>query len=228
MQLMYIAKSEYVKNEYKSLLKNTPSLFVDHVYERAEALGKVISKNKTFVEVNFCEQWTDKAITKDGAIMHPKVADSIIKQAEVQIQGLKAEAERAGDYFPYNKCDLTVFFKCGQDLAAFRTRVDIGDGGQTSLSDHLTQLCGKESDLVTAFDKATREKGAKDKIVFNEEINAAPEKTENVKEENKKTPEAFTCDEWANAIAQEKAGVTKEAQTADSPEKAKDKNNKEY
>lgn len=228
MQLMYIAKSEYVKNEYKNLLKNMPSLFVDHVYERAEALGKVISKNKTFVEVNFCEQWTDKAITKDGAIMHPKVADSIIKQAEVQIQGLKAEAERAGDYFPYNKCDLTVFFKCGQDLAAFRTRVDIGDGGQTSLSDHLTQLCGKESDLVTAFDKATREKEAKDKIVFNEEINAAPEKTENVKEENKKTPEVFTCDEWANAIAQEKAGVTKEAQTADSPEKAKDKDNKEY
>lgn len=228
MQLAYIGKSDYVKREYGNLLKNTPNLFVDYVCGRVEALDKAVSKNGTFVEVNFCEQWTDKAIMKGGSIMHPKVADSIVKQAEVQIRGLKAEAEKVGDYFPYNKCDLTVFSKSGKDLTAFHTRIDIGDGGQTSLSDHLAQLCGKESDLVTAFDKATREKGAKEKIVFNEEINAPLENTETVKEENSKTPESFTHEEWENTIAQEKTGMVRETQTAETPEKVKGKDNQEH
>jgi len=225
MQLAYVAKSDYVKSEYAGLLKNTPNLFVDHVCERAAALDKVVSKNGTFVEVNFCEQWTDKAIVRGGAIMHPKVADSIIKQAEVQIRRLKAEAEKAGDYFPYNQCFLTVFSKSGSDLTAYCTRVDIGNGGQTSLTDHLTQLCGKESDLVTAFDKATREKGAKQKILFNKEV-GVPEGMETVKEENEKAPEASTRAEWVNAIEQEKAGAKEQVQETETPEKIKD--NKEH
>lgn len=229
VQLAYVAKSDYVKKEYGNLLKNTPSIFVDRVCERAGALDKAVSKNGTFVEVNFCEQWTDKAIVKNGAIMHPKVADSIIKQAEVQIRGLKMEAEKAGDYFPYNKCDLTVFSKSeqGHNLTAYNTIVCIGDGAQTSLSDHLTQLCGKDSDLVTAFDKAAREKGAKEKILFNEEA-GIPEGIEAAKGENEKISEASTHAEWANAIEQEKARTTRQAQEAENLEKGKDKNDKEH
>ena len=109
VQLGYIAKSEYIRKEYGNLLKTDPAQFVKKAAARAEALDKAISKNGTFVEVNFCEQWTDKPIVQSGAIMHPKVADTIIKQAEVQIRGLKTEAEKAGDYFPYKKCVLTVF-----------------------------------------------------------------------------------------------------------------------
>ncbi len=87
VQLGYIAKSDYIKKEYGNLLKTDPAQFVEKAAARAETLDKAISKNGTFVEVNFCEQWTDKPIVQSGAIMHPKVADTIIKQAEVQIRG---------------------------------------------------------------------------------------------------------------------------------------------
>ena len=197
--------------------------FVDRVCERAGALDKAVSKNGMFVEVNLCEQWTDKVIVKNRAILHPKVADSIIKQAEVQIRGLKAEAEKTGDYFPYNKCDLTIFFKSGHNLTAYNTRVDIGDGAQTSLSDHLTQLCGKDSELVAAFDKATRERGAKEKILFNEEV-SVPKEIEATKGENDRTPEASTRAEWVNAIEQEKAGMAEQEQGVSE----KDKDEKQH
>lgn len=225
VQTGYIAKSEYIKSEYDNLLKTDPVQFVEKAAARAEALDKAISKNGTFVEVNFCEQWTDKPIVQNGAIMHPKVADTIIKQAEVQIRGLKTEAEKAGDYFPYNKCDFTVFSKDGKDLMAYRTRVDIGDNAQTSISDHLKQLCGEESTLVAAFDKATRERGAKEKIVFNETPEIAAEKPE--RENEPEIAEATTRAEWANAIAQEKSGTQTQEATRE-PEKTAHKDTKEH
>lgn len=225
VQLGYIAKSDYIKKEYGNLLKTDPAQFVEKAAARAETLDKAISKNGTFVEVNFCEQWTDKPIVQSGAIMHPKVADTIIKQAEVQIRGLKTEAEKAGDYFPYNKCDLTVFSKDGKDLTAYRTRVDIGDNAQTSLSDHLKQLCGEESTLYAAFDKATRERGAKEKIVFNEAPEVAAEKPERGNEPE--IAEASTHAEWANAIAQEKSG-TQTQEAAHEPDKTVRKDSKEH
>lgn len=225
VQLGYISKSKYIKGEYGNLLKTDPAQFVEKAAARAESLDKAISKNGTFVEINFCEQWTDKPIVQNGAIMHPKVADTIIKQAEVQIRRLKTEAEKSGDYFPYNKCDLTVFSKDGKDLTAFGTRVNIGDKAQISLSDHLNQLCGEESTLVSAFDKATRERGAKEKIVYNE----APEDTaEQANRENE--PEiavATTREEWANAIAQEKSG-TQTQEAVHEPDKTVRKDNKEH
>lgn len=205
VQLEYVAKSEYVREEYGKKLKTAPQEFVDAVCQRAEQLDKVIGKNGAFVEVSHCEQWTDKAIVQSGALMHPKVADTIIKQGEVQIRGLRMEAEKMGDYFPYSNCKLMVFAK-GQEggLMAYRTQVGIGDGAQLSLSDHLTQLCGKDSDLVMAFDKAVREKGAKEKIIFNDVLNTSGEKwTENESEASK----VSTHEEWADNIQQERSRV---------------------
>ena len=225
MQLSYVAQSEYVKKEYGSLLKSNPEKFVDAACQRAEALDKVVAKNGAFVEVNFCEQWTDKPVVQGGALLHPNVANAIVKQAETQIRGLRSEAEKVGDYFPYTKCDLTVFYKAetGKDLNAYRTRVDIGDKGQTSLTDHLTQLCGKESGLVEDFSKATRERGAKDKVAFNE----SPETHEEAREDVQEKPDASTREEWTKAIEQEKAA---DSQTQETPEqeKQKGKDNKEH
>lgn len=225
IQLSYVAQSEYVKKEYGSLLKSNPEKFVDAACQRAEALDKVVAKNGAFVEVNFCEQWTDKPIVQGGALLHPNVANAIIKQAETQIRGLRSEAEKMGDYFPYTKCDITVFHKTetGKDLDAYRTRVDIGDKGQTSLTDHLTQLCGKESGLVEDFSKATRERGAKDKVAFNE----APEAHEEAREDVQEKPDASTREEWTQAIEQEKAADSR-TQEAPEQEKQKGKDNKEH
>lgn len=225
-QLSYLAQSKYVKKEYANFLKSDPEKFVDAACQRAETLDKIVAKNGAFVEVNFCEQWTDKPIVQNGALLHPNVANTIIKQAETQLRGLRSEAEKTGEYFPYTKCDLTVFYKgeTGKDLDAYRTRVDIGDKGQISLTDHLTQLCGKESDLVTDFSKATRERGAKDKIAFNE----AQKTHEEAKEDVQEMPDASTHEEWANAIEQEKAGDESRTQEAPEQEKQKNTDDKEH
>lgn len=166
-QIEYLAKSKYVNRDLSPMLRNKPEKFVEAAYERASQIDKVASKNGFFVEVNYCEQWIDKPIVQDGSIMHPKVIDNIIKQSEFQVRTLKLEAEKQNDYFPYCKCNVTVFRASqGKIDIAYNTRVDIGDGEQDSFVDHLKQMSSTR-DYVADFEKATREKGAKEKILFN-------------------------------------------------------------
>lgn len=204
-QVQYLAKSEYVLTNLSPLLRNDPEQFAQKAYERASQLDKVISKNGMFVEINYCEQWTDKPIVKDGALMHPKVADSIIKQGEAQIRGLKAQAEKVGEYFPYNKCSLNIYqAEKGQITNIFKTRIDIGDGEQTNLSDHLKQVTKTET-FVESFEKATREKGAKEKIIFNAEPEAPERQPQREEEERPLSERAMSREEWTKAIQEEKA-----------------------
>ena len=195
VQLSYIAQSEYISRTFTPLLREDPDAFVKNVCERASRLQDVISKNGVFVEIPFCEQWTDQPIVNGGALMHPRVADNIIKQGEMQIRALKTEAEKYDKYFPYTKCAVTVFQTQnganGPELQSYRTRVDIGDGEQLSLTDHLKQMSGAKS-FVDNFEKAARELKAKDKIAFNEKWQGAAKKTrggpskETVKEQPKR------------------------------------------
>lgn len=228
-QIQYLAKSVYVSRELAPLLKTDPQQFVDKAVDRATQIDKVASKNGIFVEVAFCEQWTDKPIVSGGALMHPKVADTIVKQAEMQIRGLKAEAENNGDYFPYSKCALTVFqADKGQIASAFKTRVDIGDGSQGSLADHLKQFAGTKN-LVADFEKATREKGAKEKILFNADSHGANDVAE-VKQGESRADRRMSREEWAQEIgkakeaAQDNGSRTEQEQTANRSAK----NNKEH
>lgn len=202
-QIQYLAKSEYVARELAPLLRNDPAQFEDKAYERASQIDKVASKNGMFVEVIFCEQWTDKPIVEGGALMHPKVADTIVKQAEAQIRGLRAEAENVGDYFPYNKCDLMIYqAEKGEITKAYKTRVDIGDGAQSSLVSHLKDLnSANKSGIASAFEKATREKGAKEKILFNGDKHQ-PEKV--AVQEKMPSERGMTHDAWKREIRAER------------------------
>lgn len=196
-QLAYIAKSNYIEENLVPLLKNCPDKFVDEVCSRAESLENIVSKKGCFVEINTCEQWTDIPIVKDGALMHPKVAEDIIKQGEKQIRRLKVEAEKEGEYFPYNKCNITVFTKNGQFLSGYNTRVDLGDKNQESLSGHLSKVC-RNSTVVDDFTRATMEKNAREKISFND-ITTEPME---VQEDRKNVTE--TLETWESAILNEK------------------------
>ena len=205
-QVQYLAKSEYVKNEISTLLRSDPQQFVDKAYERASQIDKVVSKNGVFVEITFCEQWTDKPIVAGGTLMHPKVADTIIKQAETQIRSLKAKAQNMGEYFPYSKCDLMVYkIENGQIATALKTRVDIGDGTQLGLTDHLKDIPGAEK-IADDFEKATSEKGTKDRILFN--------KTLDEKVQEKLAKETRTSDRDISREGKEhQISVTKEHQS---------------
>lgn len=203
LQLSYIAKSEFIKAEFADLLKNNPDKFVKEACKRAEALNDVISKNGTFVEVKFCEMWTDKPVLLPGELLHPKCAETIIKQAESQIEKLRLNAEKTGDYFPYSKCKLTLFTpsESKNSFADFTTRIDIGDGCQKSLSEHLGQFCDKNGIFMSAFEKSLRERGVAEKIAFNEQSNDSDEKYVTCNSSKK---------DWAGEISEIKACVKKE------------------
>lgn len=217
-QLQYVANSDYINRNFSSLLREEPQKFVDNICQRATEIDKVTSKNGYFVEVNFCEQWTDKPIVNDGAIMHPKVADTIIKQGETQARGLKAKAEAVGEYFPYTKCSLSVFHaEKGNIDNVFKTRVDIGDGYQTSLVDHMKQI-SSASPILAGFEKATREQGAKEKIMFN-----STHREEVVAEQTEKTgalsDRAMSREEWGNEIASAKQAEANNSREDNEPQK---------
>lgn len=217
-QLQYVANSDYINRNFSSLLREEPQKFVDNVCQRATEIDKVTSKNGYFVEVNFCEQWTDKPIVNDGAIMHPKVADTIIKQGETQARGLKAKAEAVGEYFPYTKCSLSVFHaEKGNIDNVFKTRIDIGDGFQTSLVDHMKQI-SSASPILAGFEKATREQGAKEKIMFN-----STHREEVVAEQTEKTgalsDRAMSREEWGNEIVSAKQAEANNSREDNEPQK---------
>ena len=158
----YICKSKYIRDVVSEDLKKDTSSFVNTVIDRANAISDVASKNGTFVEINFCERWTDKPYFTQGTICTPKFADKKVTECESQARVFSEEADVKGEYFPYTKCSMTVFCPHGEDgkLNALTTRVDIGDGSQNSLQDHLTQICGsdEEKSVLNKFNEALNDR----------------------------------------------------------------------
>lgn len=215
-QVDYIAKSEYIQNKLAPLLKEDASgeRFAQAVTERAAAIPQIAARNGSFVEVQFCEQWTDKPIVQGGALLHPNVANAIIKQGETQTGKLRRDAENKGDYFPYTKCRLTVFtLDENKRLDSYYTRVDIGDGYQKSLTDFIHKDIGADSPVSKAFDSAIREPGAKEKVLYNEPVQTGQEPTKETaqpaKEPEQEKPDrddkTVTLDEAKREVAAEKS-----------------------
>ena len=168
LQLDYLAKSDYIRTKVAPLLIADPTgqRFVEKATERADAVGRIAAKNGAFVEILHCEQWTKSPLIENGALAHPSIANCIIKNGEAEIQKLRKAAESKEDYFPYTKCKLTVFTldEDKKGLLPHTTRVDIGDGFQTSLSNFLHKELNAESPICKAFDVAIRERGVADKL----------------------------------------------------------------
>lgn len=232
-QLTYIAKSDTVRN-MANLLNTNPQAFVDTVVARAEAVNQVAGKNGVFVELSWCEQWTDKALIQDGAICHPKVADSIIKQGEAQLNKLVRQAEEKGEYFPYTKCKLTVFMPHEKKgLVGIETRIDVGHGEQTSLTDHLKQFCvkGERKQILEAFEKATRELKAKEKIVVPTVVQHTAEqgKEHEAPVQEAERTERGSKEDWNKDITtlRETGEIERDEQTVNEPSKKRENNDKE-
>lgn len=168
LQVDYIAKSSYVREMVAPLLilEPTGQRFAEEAAKRAEAVGKAAARNGSFVEIISCEKWTSNPIVESGTIAHPNVADSIIRQGEAEVQRLRKEAEDKEVHFPYAKCHLTVFAwdVDKKELIPFTTRMDIGNGFQTSLSTFLRKEMGTEAPTYKAFDTAILEEGVKEKV----------------------------------------------------------------
>lgn len=166
VQVEYVAKSRFISSQYAKLLRNKPEVFVDKVCERVDAISSVAAKNGTFVEINYCECWTETPIFEDGMICHPKVAESIISGSEKQIGKIKSSSE--GEYIPYTKCNFTVFTPGeNNSLVGWNARIDIGDGSQSGLNDFLSRCVGRSQDKLMIAGKvqeALKDRGAKNKM----------------------------------------------------------------
>lgn len=227
-QLQYLATSKFVAREFTKLLRDNPQEFVDKACERAALISKAASKNGTFVEVNFCEQWTDKPFFEKGTLCSPKIADKTVTGCEAQARGFSADAEKRGDYFPYTKCDMTIFTpnKDGK-LISLNTRVDIGDGAQTSLKDRLEQLCKRGSErkeVLANFTEALTERADKRKLLV-QDLSAKPQSAEQPEMTTEKEGN-MSREEWDGQIkdAREKAAQEQREKAA---EKAQNKSNRD-
>lgn len=201
-QLQYIATSKFVSRQLSNLLENKPEVFVEKVIERADLLMKATSKNGTFVEVNFCEQWTDKPFFEEGTLCSPKIADKTVISCEIQAKALSKEAEEVGEYFPYTKCDLTIFTPKDGNLISLNTRVDIGDGAQKSLKDHLEQICQRGSErkeIFANFTESLSERAYKSKLII-QDLSEKPQQVEQEKTENN-----MTLEKWNEQIKEKAA-----------------------
>ena len=190
VQKKYLEKSPYVAEKLVPLLDENPRAFVDAVMERANMIASVSAKNGMFVEIEYCEQWTETPIFQKGTLAHPKVANMIVKEGEKQMEKLSKTAESKGEYFPYSKCKMIVFTPNKRTLEHQTLKVDIGDGSQKSLTDHMEQVYGKrQANFVKEFVSATRELKAKEKIYIPEKkIQTEKNQTEFEKPKPKEKP----------------------------------------
>lgn len=162
IQKKFIASSKFISKEYGKFIGVDNEKFVNLATNHLKNFEEVMSKNKTVIEISSCEQWGNKPIFKQGSLLHPKLANKIFQEAEKQIQGFKALAEKENDYYPYTKCNFSVYsITDNNKLSVLKTRIDIGDNQQKNLSNHMEQICkkGKEKEeILNNFIKSTRER----------------------------------------------------------------------
>ncbi len=162
VQKQYIAKSPYVKEALAPLLNVNPKEFVAKVAERAENAMNIASKTGMFVEVVSCKASTEPAVFLGGELAHPKVANKIVGEAEKQIRSMKAQR----DFQPNTNASIAVYsLTKNKNISCYVANLKIGDGTQLSLSDYLHKVAPQKKDLLEDFDKATKERGAKDKLI---------------------------------------------------------------
>lgn len=161
-QKQYIAKSPYVRESLSPLLVTDPQKFVSEVVKRANDAMKVASKSGMFVEVISCKQTTEPPILKNGDLAHPKVADKIVGEAEMQIRDIK----RNSDFFPNADTRLGIYsFTEKGNISCYVANLRIGDSTQVNLMDYLKKACPNKGELINTFASATKEKGAKEKLI---------------------------------------------------------------
>lgn len=213
VELKYVASSEYIADKYSGLLNTDPDKFVKLVTERAKEFSKALSKNNTVVEVRTAENWGDKPVINAGTLAHPKAINKMIAEKEKNIRSLKKEAEKKDEYFPYSKCSLAVYHVDGETaLSRAVTRVDIGDGEQKDLVDHLQQI-SKDSELVKDFEKSVRER--KEPYVYVPEIKDDLDliSSEEISAESVAENTTESMDFWRNEVKNDNAPVSEQEES---------------
>lgn len=161
-----LSSSEYISKKANSLLNKDNEAFVSAALDYLDKFKSVLSKNGIAIEICICEQWGEEPIFTEGQLLHPKKTNEIIKKAETEIRALKVQADKENNYYPFTKCRM-LLYHCPKNgnLTILETRIDIGDGEQLDLSDHLSQITNKKNktdiSFINAYEKSLRERPKK-------------------------------------------------------------------
>ena len=224
-----IIKGEFCKKKADWIMGMSMSRVESLKYKTGINVGRVQSPTLYFVVKRYLEVKNFKvtnyygiqADLKEGfSVFWNKDTEGIFppnaKDSEGRVldgKAVKAKAEAIQE-----KCSLSVFHaEKGNIDNVFKTRVDIGDGYQTSLVDHMKQI-SSASPILAGFEKATREQGAKEKIMFN-----STHREEVVAEQTEKTgalsDRAMSREEWGNEIASAKQAEVNNSREDNEPQK---------
>ena len=216
----YISSSLYVKRDVSYLLNIDVNAFVDNIAARVSAIDDVKANNGAFVEIVSCEQWTDKPIFEKGTLLHPKIVDDIIQQAEFQYLRLKSQALETGEVFPDTACTMTLYAPTSNGLSSLTYQLDIGV--HKTFHDHMNDLNvrGKEKkEVISAVADALGERGVKDNYLTPDMIS-----------ERSITTRGMNREDWDSVISIErtKRTVDKLQNTPDKDTQSNSKANNEH
>lgn len=180
---LYFSKSSFVHDTYGVDFGINNEQFFQNASEQLHNLKNVMSQGGVAVEICSCEQFGEKLLFTAGTVMHPAAVQDAFSNLEREVRELKMQAEVRGDYYPYFKCEVTIYVFTEQAVSALRTRIEIGDGEQDGLLEHLHQCCcnvnpmaaSQLASIETAFESALEECG-RDKLLLPKPITAVPEK----------------------------------------------------
>lgn len=219
--MKYLASSKFISRNYSQYLGVDNEKFVNLSVNQLENFKNVLSKNKTAVEISYCEQWGNEPIFENGTLVHPKEANRLIANAEKQIRTFKEQAEKQGEYYPYSKCEVSVYsYTENNKLSVLNTRIDIGDREQKDLTDHMKQICSKgkeKQEILDNFMKSTRERTNIQLLVPKKEQKNTIEEITEQKDNNS----AYSMTEWKNSM--EKSVEFKEESSEKETEKDNEK-----
>ena len=218
MDIKYLSTSKFINDKYGRLVGVDNDKFATLALAQLENLKKVMSKNQTAVEIGLCEQWGEKPIFTSGEVLHPAEANRILANAEKQVQKLRKRAEKDDDYYPYSKCNITIYSVTEKGkLAALNTRIDIGDGTQKDISDHLDQIVkrGKERmEIVDHFKQSLKEKPQTKSMLPQVE-----EKTTFVSKHATKDTGTLNQTKWEQAMSNVSISIEQESEKVQESEK---------
>ncbi len=181
--LKFITCSKYISRTYGKYIGADNAKFVNNALNHLNDFKKAVSKNGVAIEINSCEQWSDKPIFTPGTLIHPKMANKMFSDAEQQIRAFKEQAEKQGEYYPYTRCEISVYAldSTKDKLTILNTRIDIGDNDQKDLNDHLGQICnkGERKVLLESFQKSIKERPSLESSIItpNESLNITSKET---------------------------------------------------
>ncbi len=183
-EITYIAKSNYIHNNYAKFQKSDFEKFLDRAIVRLDKVREAVSKNGVFVEVNFSENVLQEKFFSTGDVLGLKEFNKKVEMFEKAIQKNKKEFEMHGKEFPSSNCNVTVFapqmeksrenaanYKIDDTkMAGFVCEFEIGDGENKNFKDVLMKMpdelleAGMPEQLMrnmfNAIDKTFRERNA--------------------------------------------------------------------